>query len=131
VSSPLPFLLFLQEEAGIEAPLEHVGTFLFLTSSVQWAFQIEIYRADTYTGVPTETEEMRPQWFRIQDDSETHLDLPPIPYDKMWQSDHLWLPLLLEKRHFVARTDFIRQSKADVLQKWWFGTKPNDSSITM
>jgi hypothetical protein len=43
-----------QEEAGIEAPLEHAGTFLFRIDNVQWAFQIEIYRADTYTGVPTE-----------------------------------------------------------------------------
>jgi len=67
---------------------------------------------------------MRPQWFRVDD---THPDLPPIPYNKLWESDHLWLPLLLEKRHFVARTDFIRQGEADVLQKWWFGAKVTDS----
>jgi hypothetical protein len=48
------YVLFLQEEAGIEAPLEHAGTFLFLINNVQWAFQIEIYRADTYSGVPIE-----------------------------------------------------------------------------
>jgi len=117
----------LQEEAGIEAPLQHAGTFLFLITGVQWAFQIEIYRADTYTGVPTETEEMRPQWFRV-DDCGNHSDLPPIPYDKLWESDHLWLPLLLERRHFVARTDFIRQGETDVLQKWWFGATVAGSS---
>jgi len=118
----------LQEEACIEAPLEHAGTLLFRINSVQWACQIEIYRADTYTGVPTETEEMRPLWFRV-DDSENHLDLLPIPYDKLWESDHLWLPLLLEKRHFVARTDFIQQGEATVLQKWWFGAKIKGSNI--
>jgi 8-oxo-dGTP diphosphatase/2-hydroxy-dATP diphosphatase len=39
-----------QEEAGIQAPLDHCGTLLFLTQSIEWAFQIEIYRAETYTG---------------------------------------------------------------------------------
>ncbi|KIM85679.1 hypothetical protein PILCRDRAFT_65906, partial [Piloderma croceum F 1598] len=112
----------LQEEACIEAPLEHAGTFLFHIDNVQWAFQIEIYRADTYTGVPTETDEMRPQWFKL-DGSQNHHDLPPIPYDKLWESDHLWLPLVIEKRHFVARTDFIRQGDSDVLQKWWIGAE--------
>jgi hypothetical protein len=50
-----PLLLgSLKEEAGIEAPLEHAGTFLFLLNGAKWAFQIEIYRADSYTGIPTE-----------------------------------------------------------------------------
>ena len=47
-------LVFPQEEACIEAPLEHAGTLLFRINGVQWACQIEIYRAETYTGVPTE-----------------------------------------------------------------------------
>lgn len=51
---PCIFFCLSQEEAGIEAPLKHAGTFLFLSTGVQWAFQIEIYRADTYTGIPTE-----------------------------------------------------------------------------
>jgi len=33
-----------------------------------------------------ESEEMRPKWFQIDD----------IPYDKMWQDDRLWFPLLLD-----------------------------------
>jgi hypothetical protein len=50
----IPVIGSAQEEAGIEAPLQHAGTFLFLINDVQWAFQIEIYRADSYTGIPTE-----------------------------------------------------------------------------
>lgn len=45
---------YLQEEAGVEAPLEHAGTLLFLIAGVQWAFHIDIYRADTYIGIPLE-----------------------------------------------------------------------------
>ena len=40
-------LVFPQEEACIEAPLEHAGTLLFRINGVQWACQIEIYRAET------------------------------------------------------------------------------------
>lgn len=68
---------------------------------------------------------MRPQWFSLSVDAEADSEFPPIPYDRMWEADHLWLPLLLEKRHFVARTDFIRDGETDILQKWWFGTRDN------
>jgi 8-oxo-dGTP diphosphatase / 2-hydroxy-dATP diphosphatase len=40
-----------KEECGIEASLEHCGTLLFSTKGgPEWAFQIEIYRADAYSG---------------------------------------------------------------------------------
>jgi hypothetical protein len=48
------FFVSIQEEAGIEAPLEHAGTLLFLTEGAQWAFHIDIYMAEEYTGVITE-----------------------------------------------------------------------------
>lgn len=59
---------------------------------------------------------MHPHWFRIND--EDHLDTPPIPFDKMWESDDLWFPLLLKKRNFIVRTDYIREGERDVLRKW-------------
>jgi 8-oxo-dGTP diphosphatase / 2-hydroxy-dATP diphosphatase len=74
-----------QEEAGILAPLVHVGVYLFLTEDVPWAFHIDIYRANNYEGQATEysrfsqksyslinhlfdlsrSDEMRPVWFCI------------------------------------------------------------------
>lgn len=78
-----------------------------------WAFDFGI---NSYRS-----EEMKPQWFRL--DNNANLDLAPIPYDKLWESDHIWLPLLLGKRHFVARTDYAREGEKDVLQKWWFGAQ--------
>jgi hypothetical protein len=69
---------------------------------------------------------MRPQWFSLSagvTSAGTDSEFPPIPYDRMWEADHLWLPLLLEKRVFITRTDFIREGDADVLQKWWIGMR--------
>ena len=52
-----------------------------------------VYTADAYVGEPQESEEMRPQWF----------DLVQIPYDRMYDTDKLWLPLILEhKGYFTA-----------------------------
>ena len=40
-----------KEECGIEASLDHCGTLLFaIQGGPEWAFQIELYRADAYTG---------------------------------------------------------------------------------
>ena len=53
--SPLnPDLQVDQEEAGIRAPLEHAGSLLFVSDGMKWAFQIEIYRANSYEGTVTE-----------------------------------------------------------------------------
>ena len=40
-----------KEECGIEAPLSHCGTLLFFSKGGPgWAFQIELYRSDAYSG---------------------------------------------------------------------------------
>lgn len=43
-----------QEEAGITAPLEHAGSLLFLAEGADFAFHIDIYRADEYSGTISE-----------------------------------------------------------------------------
>lgn len=55
-----------------------------------------VYRAENFTGTPTETDEAVPLW--------TATDA--IPYDRMWQDDRHWLPLLLENRGFHGRFQF-------------------------
>ncbi|KAF9057259.1 hypothetical protein BJ165DRAFT_1419432 [Panaeolus papilionaceus] len=118
----------LEEEAGITAPLTHAGSLFFMTEGTNWAFQIEIYRADTYEGTITETDEMRPEWFKISgseaQEEEANKDLPPIPFDKMWDTDHIWLPWLFEKQNFAGRADFKLGDKEGtfVVWKWWYGT---------
>ncbi|KAH9985601.1 hypothetical protein BJV77DRAFT_1031733 [Russula vinacea] len=119
----------LKEECGIEAALNHCGTLLFVSKGgPEWAFQIEIYRADVYSGTLIETDEMRPEWFSAVDTQplevaeKLNTTLAPIPYDSMWLDDVHWMPLLLSNRHFVGRADFDTDASGKYkMLKWWFG----------
>ncbi|XP_070579843.1 oxidized purine nucleoside triphosphate hydrolase-like [Ptychodera flava] len=54
--------------------------------------EIHIYKADSYHGEPTESEEMKPQWFNVDE----------IPFDKMWLDDQYWFPYMLKGSCFYA-----------------------------
>ena len=54
------------------------------------SLDVTVFRADGYTGTPTETEEATPVW----------CDLAALPYDRMWPDDPLWLP------HVFSETPF-------------------------
>ncbi len=43
-----------QEEAGINAPLEHCGVLFFVVDGAEAAFHIDVFRADMYSGTITE-----------------------------------------------------------------------------
>ncbi|TFK41513.1 NUDIX hydrolase domain-like protein [Crucibulum laeve] len=116
----------LEEEAGIQAPLEYAGTLLFYTQGSEFAFHIDIYRAEAFSGTITETEEMRPQWFSLPADDNslgqegaTHIS--PIPFADMWDTDPYWIPHLVSKRTFVGRADFTIDGEIYKPYKWWFG----------
>ena len=53
-----------------------------------WNQLVHIYFATQWKGVPKETEEMKPHWFKVG----------KIPYDKMWPDDIYWLPKALQKQ---------------------------------
>jgi 8-oxo-dGTP diphosphatase len=55
-----------------------------------------VYRADVYTGTPTETDEAVPVWSAID----------AIPYQRMWEDDQHWLPILLKDQSFLGRFVF-------------------------
>jgi 8-oxo-dGTP diphosphatase len=57
---------------------------------------VHVYRASDLAGTPVETEEAKPLWF----------DLAAIPFDRMWEDDHLWLPLVIAGRRFAGRWIF-------------------------
>ncbi len=55
-----------------------------------------VFVATGYIGEPKSTDEAIPLWFRC--------DL--IPYHEMWADDRLWMPLLLDGKHFRGRFVF-------------------------
>lgn len=52
----------------------------------EWNQQVHVYLTSKWDGKPTETEEMAPKWFAVDQ----------IPYKQMWADDILWLPKVLE-----------------------------------
>lgn len=120
----------LKEEAGIDAPLEHAGSLLFMAKGIEWAFQIEIFSARTYSGTPTESDEMRPEWFSITPSaaSDANAIVSPIPYESMWDGDDRWLPLIVQGQKFVGRVDSAMQDDGKfTMTRHWFGTVISDN----
>lgn len=88
----------LREEAGIrmkEPKKRGVLTFEFAGDPV--VLEVHVFSSREFEGVPAETEEMRPQWFRMAD----------VPYDRMWADDKYWLPVLLMGRGFKGHFYFL------------------------
>jgi len=84
----------VEEEAGIlPTDLKEVGIIEFDT------FTTHIYTFSNYEGKLAETEEMKPEWF----------DRNNLPYDKMWEGDKIWFPLVLDGKCFNA--EFIFEGK--------------------
>ena len=84
----------IQEEAGIEVEnLDKVGILDFEFKGNPEILQVHIFRASSFSGEPTESEEMKPQWFNIDE----------IPFDKMWPDDIHWMPLFLRGKKFKGK----------------------------
>ena len=61
-----------------------------------YSIQVYVFRADGFLGEPEPTVEATPLW----------ADLESIPYERMWEDDTIWLPLLLRERTFSGRFVF-------------------------
>ena len=61
-----------------------------------YAIQVYVFRADGFRGEPRSTAEATPVW----------AELESIPYDRMWEDDAVWLPLLLRNQPFAGRFVF-------------------------
>ena len=55
-----------------------------------------LYFVYEWNGEPTESDEMKPEWF----------DIDNTPYDRMFPDDKYWLPLILEGKRIKAYFDF-------------------------
>jgi 8-oxo-dGTP diphosphatase len=85
-----------QEELGITVGnLEYCGEhkFQFVDG---YSIHVFVYRTREFHGVPTESREARPLWVKVDE----------IPYEQMWEDDHLWLPMMIRGERFRTRWIF-------------------------
>jgi len=83
----------LQEELAITVSgLHYCGQhrFQFVDG---YSIHVWVYCASEFTGTPTESREARPFW----------VELDAIPFDRMWEDDGLWIPMLLRGEKFTSR----------------------------
>lgn len=80
-----------EEEANITPEaLVARGVLLFRWIDKSEILEVHVFRVTTWSGEPSETEEMRPKWFPFAE----------IPYEDMWSDDPFWLSLFLDGKKF-------------------------------
>jgi len=94
----------LYEEVSLTAAdLHEAGVLEFSFADREDVLEVHIFRVDSYTGVPVETEEMRPAWFLVDE----------IPFNDMWADDVYWLPYLLKGKRFAGSFHFDTPATSD------------------
>lgn len=85
----------LHEEAGITAgEMEYMGVLEFAFNDKPGeVLEMHIFKASGFDGEPCESDEMRPQWFGVNE----------VPFSEMWPDDPHWFPLFLAGKKFRGR----------------------------
>ena len=92
----------MREESGVDVvDLQKAGVIQFEFQDNPEILEVHIFRSTDIVGDPVESEEMKPQWFPVDE----------IPFDAMWPDDKYWLPLLLEGKMFRGRFEFDEENK--------------------
>lgn len=98
----------LKEEVGIEArEMNTVGILEFSFENDPKVLEVHIFKVSDFEGEPTESEEMKPQWFSYDE----------IPFQQMWSSDEYWFPYLLGGKFFKGKFLFDKPSTAEYSAK--------------
>jgi 8-oxo-dGTP pyrophosphatase MutT (NUDIX family) len=103
-----------EEEIGINPKeLEKVAVLSFyFPYKKEWDQDVHVYLIKDWKGEPTESEEMFPKWFKMNE----------IPFDQMWDDDKFWLPHILQGKKLKAKFVFgqgekIIEQEIEVMQK--------------
>lgn len=103
----------IKEEAGIELnDFEKVGLLEFEFVKNGEIIEVHLFKTSNFNGEPEESEEMRPQWFHVDE----------IPFAEMWPDDFHWMPLFLRGEKFKGRFlfgegDVILEQKLEVVER--------------
>lgn len=87
-----------KEEIGVTIKsLQKVATLdFFFNENKDWDQQVIVFLVNDWKGVPKESEEMAPKWFKYLD----------IPYSRMWKDDLYWLPHILKGKKLTGEFTF-------------------------
>lgn len=99
-----------QEEIGITVKnLKMVAEinfyFPYVANEKGWDQKVFVFITDEWDGDPIETEEMKPQWFEINN----------IPFEEMWWDDKIWMPLIFAGKR--VRGCFMFGEKEEVIDQ--------------
>lgn len=98
----------VEEETGITIhEMEKRGIIEFEFENDPVILEVHIFKITAYDGEPQETEEMKPQWFNIDE----------IPFKQMWSDDMYWFPYFLKGKTFRGSFLFDKPSTADYASK--------------
>jgi len=97
----------IYEEVGIKVDikdLEKVGELAFTFPEAQekdWDQIVHVFFIKNWKNEPQESEEMTCEWFNQNN----------IPFNKMWDDDKHWLPLILEGKKLKANFVFDKDNE--------------------
>ncbi len=80
----------VREELCVEPVGVRAAGELFFQFTDGYMLHCIVFTADGCTGTPSETVEAAPLW----------TPLSRIPFDRLWEDDRLWIPLMIQGRPF-------------------------------
>ncbi len=86
------------EEIGVNVlEMNKVAEIAFIfENKPDWNQLVHVYLCEQWTGEATESEEMKPRWFKVDE----------IPFKDMWPDDPFWLPQVIDGKKIKARFTF-------------------------
>lgn len=98
----------LLEESSVKAlNMQKVGILDFSFENDPKILEVHVFKINEFKGEPIESEEMKPQWF----------SLDQIPFEQMWSDDIYWFPFLLSHKFFKGEFLFDRPSDTEYSAK--------------
>ena len=94
----------VQEEVGVRLKKQNIREAGYIDFSNEqdpsWEQRVYVYLADAWEGEPAESEEMKPQWFKMSE----------LPFSQMWPDDPYWLPKVLNGEKIKANFQFANKT---------------------
>jgi len=95
----------VEECSIVPEDIKKLGIIDFHWKNKEDVCEVHIYKINKFSGIPTESEEMKPEWF----------DVDKIPFGKMWSDDPFWMPLFLAGKKFKGK--FLFDDSDNILEK--------------